>query len=86
MSHKVDVLGGKILAHNQPTVVALGVVPAEAVTEKVVEEGHAGLLTEAVGLEEAVGLGPAARTAVGPGVELNTKPFQREIGTGLYCT
>lgn len=71
MTHKVDVLGGQVLAHDQPTVVALGVVPAEAVPEKVVEEGHAGLLTEAVGLEEAVGLGPALRPAVGPGVELN---------------
>jgi len=70
LAHKVDVLGGQVLAHDQPTVVALGVVPAEAVPEKVVEEGHAGLLTEAVGLEEAVGLGPALRPAVGPGVEL----------------
>ena len=75
MSDKVDVTSGQVLAHNQPTVVALGVVPGQAVPEEVVQEGHAGLGAEAVSLEQTVGLGLADRAGAGPSVEL-----KRELG------
>jgi len=45
-------------------------VPGEAVVEEVVEDSHAGLVAEAVVLEDAVRLGLAHGTALRPPVEL----------------
>ena len=70
LADEVDVAYGQILAHNQSTVVALGVVPAEAVPEEVVEQRHARLLAEAVRLEEAVRLLLVQRAVTRPSVEL----------------
>jgi len=73
LADKVDVALGQILADDETTVVALGVVPGEAVVEEVVEDGHAGLVAESVVLEDAVGLRLARRTVGRPRVELNRK-------------
>jgi hypothetical protein len=70
LANKIDVALGQILANDEATVVALGVVPREAVVEEVVEDGDAGLVAESVVLEDAVGLGLVQRSAGGPGVEL----------------
>ena len=48
----------------------LGVVPGEAIVEEVVQQRHAGLVAEAVLLEDAVGLLAAAGAGGGPAVEL----------------
>jgi hypothetical protein len=48
-------------------------VPREAVVEEVVEDGHAGLVAEAVVLEDAVRLRLALRPALRPSVELKQK-------------
>lgn len=50
--------------------IVLGVVPLEPVIEEVVQERHAGLLTEPVLLEDPVRLGAAAGAAAAPPVEL----------------
>ena len=50
--------------------VILGVVPGEPVIEEVVQERHAGLLSEPVLLEDAVRLGAAAGPSGAPPVEL----------------
>jgi hypothetical protein len=70
LADEIDVALGQILANDEATVVALGVVPREAVVEEVVEDGDAGLVAESVVLEDAVGLGLVQRSAGGPGVEL----------------
>ena len=48
----------------------LGVVPGEAIVEEVVQQRHAGLVAEAVLLEDAVWLLAAAGAGGGPAVEL----------------
>ena len=48
----------------------LGVVPGEAIVEEVVKQRHAGLVAEAVLLEDAVWLLAAAGAGGGPAVEL----------------
>jgi hypothetical protein len=73
LPHEVDVALGQILAHNEAAVVALGVVPAQAVVEEVVENGDTGLVTESVVLEDTVGLRFVLGPAGGPAVKLNRK-------------
>jgi len=72
LTDKVDVSSWQILAHNQASVITLGVVPRETVSEEVVEEGRASLLAEAISLEETVRLRLADRSSARPPVELST--------------
>ena len=51
-------------------VVTLGVVPGQAVIEKVIQDGQASLLPKAVLFEDPVRLSSASGTSPGPGVEL----------------
>ena len=51
-------------------VVTLGVVPAQAVIEEVIQDSQTSLLPEAVLFEDPVGLSSASGAGPGPGVEL----------------
>ena len=51
-------------------VVALGVVPGQAVIEEVIQDGEASLLAEAVLFEDSVRLSSSSGAGAGPGVEL----------------
>ena len=70
LPHKVDVPHGEVLADDVSPVVTLGVVPAQAVIEEVIQDGQTSLLPEAVWFEDPVGLSSASGTSPGPGVEL----------------
>ena len=70
LPHKVDVAHGKVLADDVSPVVTLGVVPGQAVIEKVIQDGQASLLPKAVLFEDPVRLSSASGTSPGPGVEL----------------
>jgi len=71
LPHKVNVLVGQVLAHDESPVVALGVVPAEPVPEESVQQSHAGLSAETICLEETVRLGFVQGSSGGPAVELS---------------
>ena len=70
MADKIDISSGQIFTDNESPVVALGVMPREAISEEVIEESGTGLFSEAVSLEESVRLGFADGTGTRPSVEL----------------
>lgn len=68
--HKVDVGRREVLADHHPPVVAGFVVPPQPIVELVVQQGHAGLVAPAVGLQGAIGLSLSGRAGGAPVVVL----------------
>ena len=83
VADKVDVGLGEIFAHELPSRRAGLVMPFQPTKARVVDQGHAGLVAEAVSSDGAVGLGLAVGSGGGPVIELQQKmgnTFGRKFG------
>ncbi len=79
LTDKVDISGWQILADNQASVITLGVVPRQTISEEVVQKSHACLLAEAISLQETVRLRLADRSSARPAVELKKIKIESAI-------